>query len=129
MHFANYVEAYNLNDESAKGAFLTDDIVLEGAHGSFQGKQAVLSFFADGHREAKEHLRPRVVVREGDYAMAEFDAEFVAKKDFAADSMLGRLSEGEAAKLRFSGVYKLRDGLICEMRLAVWPHPERIEPF
>lgn len=129
MHFADYVEAYNLNDESAKGQFFTDDIVIKGAHGSFQGKEAVLAFFSDGHREAKERLSPRVVVEQGEHIMAEFDAEFVAKQDVAADSMLGELKGGEAAKLRFFGVYKLRDGLICEMRLAIWPHPEKIGPF
>ncbi|EKG18825.1 hypothetical protein MPH_03841 [Macrophomina phaseolina MS6] len=129
MHFSDYVEAYNTNDKDAKGHYFTDDITVEGAHGSLEGKEAVLAFFADAHSEAKERLRPLVVVEQGEHIMAEFDAEFVAKKDILADSMLGELTEGEAAKLRFFAVYKLRDGLICEMRLAIWPQPERIEPF
>ncbi|KAH7065267.1 hypothetical protein B0J12DRAFT_29793 [Macrophomina phaseolina] len=129
MRYQDYIDAFNNNaDSNAKAAFFTEDVILEAPYAHLQGRDAVLAMFAAAHQKVKEELRPRAVVQTGEYIMAEVDACFVARED-TPGSPFYEFKKGDSLAFRFFGVYKLREGRICEFHLSFWPKPTPIEPF
>ncbi|KAF2180270.1 hypothetical protein K469DRAFT_592819 [Zopfia rhizophila CBS 207.26] len=128
MDYQDYIARYNSSDEKAKARFFTEDAVMESSIAKASGREEILAQIARAHKSVREELRPRVVIQQGDYVMAELDAAFIAQED-DPHNFFHPFKEGESKAWRFFGVYQLREGKISHLRPAFWPTGWEIPPF
>jgi hypothetical protein len=121
MDFDAYIKDLNRGDmRQVMETWYTPDARFQSGRYNARNREEIadmLHFLYDGVRAT---LRPQTVMHDGDHVFAEIDSEHQAHRD-RLDYPLGPLHAGEKATMKIFCLLKIRDGRICEFRVAEWP--------
>jgi ketosteroid isomerase-like protein len=121
MDYDEYIALFNTGDDAALvDRYFADDLRFSGGSRDYQGKQGLRNFLAWAHDGVREVIRAQNVLREGDLIFAEIDMDFHASKE-RADFPFGHLYPGDLVTVKFFVTYRLRDGLVVELKSMTWP--------
>jgi ketosteroid isomerase-like protein len=121
-----YAEAFSTADMERAGAYYTDDVTLTlPSAPSLLGKQAIVDFYEAMFRRARERVTVHQMTMDDDGIAADCTSTFTALED-APDFPVMPLARGEAVAVRVIVFYRLRDGLICDIRVTRNGTPEPI---
>ena len=121
MDYDAYVALFNTGDDATLvERFYHPDIVFTGGSRLHRGKAELLAFLAWAHDGVREIIRLQTMLRDGETIFCEVDMDFVATKP-RPDFPFGALMPGEIRTVKFFVTYRLRDGLIVELKSMTWP--------
>ena len=100
------------------GLYYTEDCTLSlPSVPAMQGRQAICDFYQTMFRTVREHLTIHQLVIDDDAIAVDCTSTFTAQAD-APDFVVKPLLAGESVQVRVVVIYILRDGQICEIKVA-----------
>ena len=122
--FLAYAAAFSAGDGARFGQYYTDDVVLElPSAPRIEGRAGIVGFYATMFERVRETLTVNHLVMDDEGIAADVISTFTAHVD-APDFVVRPLKAGEAVAVRVFVYYRLRDGLICHIRVARAGEPE-----
>ena len=113
-----YAAAFSNGDFDRFPLFYTDDVLFElNGFPPMQGRQAIVDFYRPVFAKVRETLMNAVVKADDDAIAVECVSRFTAIVD-APDFVVAPLKRGESVDAPVLVHYRLRDGLICHIRVA-----------
>jgi hypothetical protein len=124
--FLAYAAAFSAGDGARFGRFYTDDVVLElPSAPRIDGRHGIVDFYKRMFTRVREGLTVNQVVMDDDGISADVISTFTAHED-APEFEVRPLKKGEALAVPVFVHYKLRDGLICHIKVARAGEPRLI---
>jgi ketosteroid isomerase-like protein len=124
--FFAYTRAFSSAEYERFSAFYTQDVVLElNAMTPIRGRQGIVDFYAKMFPSVSENLEIHQITADDAGIAGDFTSVFTALED-APDFVVAPLSKGEAIRVRVFVHYKLRDGLICHIKVVRAGAPQKI---
>jgi hypothetical protein len=121
-----YAEAFSTADMERAGSYYSDDVTLAlPSAPPLVGKQAVVGFYEAMFRRVRERVTVHHMTIDDDGIAADVTSTFTALED-ALDFPVMPLMQGEAIAVRVIVFYRLRNGLICDIRVTRNGTPEHI---
>ncbi len=121
LNYEDYAALFNTGDDEALvKRYFHDDVVFTGGSREHRGKSALQGFLTWAHDGVREVMRPVNFIQQGDLAFAEVDMDFHATKE-RADFPFGHMHPGDLVTVKFFVTYRLRNGLIVELKSMTWP--------
>ncbi|MEO8308455.1 MAG: nuclear transport factor 2 family protein [Pseudomonadota bacterium] len=116
--FIAYTRAFSGGLPAKYSAFYTNDVKLQlSSVGQLSGKQAIVDFYTKMFKTVREDLVINQIVYDNNAIVGDFVSVFTAVED-APDFVVAPLKKGESVRVPVFVYYTLRDGLICEIRVA-----------
>lgn len=112
-----YAQAFSEADMDRAGRYYTDDCTLDlSSLPPFNGKQAIVDFYAAMFRTVRETLTVHHLVMDDEGIFGDLTSTFTAIAD-APDFVVAPLKKGEAVAVRVFVHYALRDGQIAAIKV------------
>jgi ketosteroid isomerase-like protein len=112
-----YAEAFSTADMGRAADYYTDDVTLVLPNlPKFVGRQAIVDFYQAMFARVRERVTVHQMTIDDDGIAADCTSTFTAIAD-APDFPVAPLTQGEAIATRVIVLYRLRDGLISEIRV------------
>jgi ketosteroid isomerase-like protein len=122
--FLAYTTAFSAGDGARFGRFYTDDVVLDlPSAPRIEGRAGIVDFYVKMTERVREGLTVNHLVMDDGGISADVISTFVAHED-APDFQVRPLRKGESVAVRVFVQYRLRDGLICHIKVARAGEPE-----
>lgn len=113
--FLEYIAAFNNGDTERFTAFYLPNIVLKLAAKTLNGPAEIAAFYKNMYRTVREELVIHRMIADADGIMIEITAKFSAHADDPT-FLVAPLKAGQSVSGRMLVVYRLKDGLIEEIR-------------
>lgn len=116
--FQAYSAAFSAADFERFPKFYTDDVVLHltSSVGDIRGKQGIVDFYRPMFAKVRETVIPEHLEASDERIVYDAISRFTAVED-APDFVVGPLKRGEWYDVPVRVVYRLRDGLICDIHV------------
>ena len=116
--FKAYTSAFSNADFDRFPTFYTEDVVFElGPRPPIEGRQGIIDFYRPMFAKVRETLITHMILCDDTGIALDATSRFTAFED-APDISVGPLKKGEYIDVRVFVHYKLRDGLICHIKVA-----------
>jgi ketosteroid isomerase-like protein len=116
--FKAYTSAFSNADFDRFPTFYTEDVVFElGPRPPIEGRQGIIDFYRPMFAKVRETLITHMILCDDTGIALDATSRFTAFED-APDFSVGPLKKGEYIDVRVFVHYKLRDGLICHIKVA-----------
>jgi predicted SnoaL-like aldol condensation-catalyzing enzyme len=123
--FIAYTRAFSSGLAEKYSAYYTDDVNLHlSSVGQLNGKKAIVDFYTRMFRTVREDLVINQIVYDEQAIVGDFVSVFTAIED-APDFVVAPLKKGESIRVPVFVYYSLRNGLICDIRVARLGPPTR----
>jgi len=113
-----YAAAFSAGDHERYSAFYTEDVRLElSTLPPLEGSRAMVDFYRSMSSQVRETLTVHKLLADDGSLFIDSTSRFTAIAD-APNFVVGALSVGESIEVRVFVYYTLRDGLICNIKVA-----------
>jgi len=122
--YEEYLAAFQTGDDDLLvDRFFAEDVVFHAGTRDYHGKAGLRAFLAWAHDGVREVPRIQAYAWDGDRLFAEVDMDFHATKA-RPDFLFKAMQPGDSVTVKFFVQYRIRDGLVCELKSMTWS-PER----